>query len=144
LAAGYTRSLSEAFQIPLRAIGEVKGVSLLLPTLPCNSHRNPNTRMQEFFNRHSSQNFPKLYLSRCKLFLPVYINPNLHIHSPFLHTEAPNLHIKTPRLHINSFDDYKARWAKEWFWKVGLSTRGIKWRNIEGLYKPEDKKVWDG
>src|SRR5688572_14222278 len=40
-------------------------------------------------------------------------------------------------------NEYKTKWAKEWFKKAGVRTRGIKWKNMEGWYKPEDKNVWD-
>ena len=40
-------------------------------------------------------------------------------------------------------NEYKTKWAKEWFKKAGISTRGIKWKNMEGWYKPEDKNLWD-
>jgi hypothetical protein len=40
-------------------------------------------------------------------------------------------------------NEYKQEWAKDWFRKSGVSTKGIKWtKNVEGWYK-RDKNVWD-
>ncbi|MEO8583652.1 MAG: hypothetical protein ABI415_07635 [Flavitalea sp.] len=32
---------------------------------------------------------------------------------------------------------WKAMWAKQWFKDAGIKTRGIKWKNMDGWYKPE-------
>lgn len=34
-------------------------------------------------------------------------------------------------------NDYKARWAKQWFKEAGVKTRFIKWKNMEGWYRPD-------
>lgn len=46
------------------------------------------------------------------------------------------------RLFEDLINEYKGRWAKAWFKEMGISTRGIKWKDTEGWYK-EDKNMWD-
>lgn len=40
-------------------------------------------------------------------------------------------------------NEYKQEWARRWFRSAGVSTRGIRWKDVTGWYKPEDKNVWD-
>lgn len=39
-------------------------------------------------------------------------------------------------------NEYKQEWAKGWFKRFGISTRGIKWEQVEGWYK-RDRNLWD-
>jgi hypothetical protein len=39
-------------------------------------------------------------------------------------------------------NEYKQEWAKEWFRKAGVNTRGIKWERVEGWYQ-RDRNLWD-
>lgn len=47
------------------------------------------------------------------------------------------------RLFENLINDFKADWAKKWFKEAGVNYRGIKWKKVNGWYKPEHKNVWD-
>lgn len=40
-------------------------------------------------------------------------------------------------------NDYKVKWAKQWFAEAGVSTKGIKWRKTQGWYKSEQKALRD-
>jgi hypothetical protein len=47
------------------------------------------------------------------------------------------------RLFEDLTNDYKKKWAKQWFAREGVSVRGIKWKNTEGWYKEERKNLRD-
>lgn len=38
---------------------------------------------------------------------------------------------------------WKWRWAKQWFRDHGVSTKGIKWKNLDGWHKPDRKNMID-
>lgn len=40
-------------------------------------------------------------------------------------------------------NDFKSKWAKQWFAEAGVNTRFIKWKNMDGWYKPETKSLVD-
>jgi len=47
------------------------------------------------------------------------------------------------KLFEDLINDYKARWAREWFAAAGVSTKGIKWKKTEGWYRSERKALID-
>ena len=41
------------------------------------------------------------------------------------------------KLFEDLINEHKAMWAKQWFKEAGIRTRGIKWKDMDGWYKPE-------
>lgn len=41
------------------------------------------------------------------------------------------------KLFEDLINEYKSEWAKQWFAEAGVSTRGIKWKKVDGWYRPE-------
>jgi energy-coupling factor transporter transmembrane protein EcfT len=47
------------------------------------------------------------------------------------------------RLFEDLTNDFKMKWAKQWFASRGISVRGIKWKKMDGWYKEERKNLRD-
>ena len=47
------------------------------------------------------------------------------------------------QLFDNLINPWKTRWAQQWFKDNRISTRGIKWKHLEGWLKPDRKNLID-
>jgi hypothetical protein len=47
------------------------------------------------------------------------------------------------RLFEDLINDWKWKWAKQWFKNHGIDTRSIKWKDPDGWYKPDKKNLRD-
>jgi hypothetical protein len=47
------------------------------------------------------------------------------------------------KLFEDLINDWKWKWAKQWFTDRGIDTSAIKWKNPDGWYKPDKKAMRD-
>lgn len=50
---------------------------------------------------------------------------------------------KNMKLFEDLINEWKWKWAKQWFSDHGIDTRKIKWKNPDGWYRPDKKSMKD-